>query len=437
MLNQSQESMVNKLFIFCSIICVMSFFSCVNKEKSKKLRSIVTISQDNINITCLDKEAHTLRIILNNDTIQNTSFHDLWKSDIVDVLRKYKSYPDLALLATSSIGEPSIPLRIEVDENIDTLVSITIEPLSQKKANSSIVGPCAKLVLSSNNPNSLVELKKWLFRRHENIDEYRISKMLGIINRLKQKVENEYITNDEIPVMRNFSGKKYKINSEMKSDYYVLFAHSSDNEISGFIEDVVSHNFELTSKSLTSPMPCYRDLNSNGYKCISLIGINKDWTYQVEPLGLVCIDNITPSVNSDSNDFSYSDIIIKKINGIVILPKHINITGSLIINTQQFRGDNAQFVITWGGDIKQITVKREVRSSYSWLKPGKKTILLTNKTSPFHFSYELDLEIGDNYIPIEVMDIAGNISKYSLYIPMVSTKQDNPDINIDNNINVW
>ena len=353
------------------------------------------------------------------------------------MLRKYKSYPDLALLATSSIGEPSIPLRIEVDENIDTLVSITIEPLSQKKANSSIVGPCAKLVLSSNNPNSLVELKKWLFRRHENIDEYRISKMLGIINRLKQKVENEYITNDEIPVMRNFSGKKYKINSEMKSDYYVLFAHSSDNEISGFIEDVVSHNFELTSKSLTSPMPCYRDLNSNGYKCISLIGINKDWTYQVEPLGLVCIDNITPSVNSDSNDFSYSEKKKKKINGIVILPKHINITGSLIINTQQFRGDNAQFVITWGGDIKQITVKREVRSSYSWLKPGKKTILLTNKTSPFHFSYELDLEIGDNYIPIEVMDIAGNISKYSLYIPMVSTKQDNPDINIDNNINVW
>ena len=198
----------------------MFFFSCVNKEKSKKLRSIVTISQDNINITCLDKEAHTLRIILNNDTIQNTSFHDLWKSDIVDVLRKYKSYPDLALLATSSIGEPSIPLRIEVDENIDTLVSITIEPLSQKKVNSSIVGPCAKLVLSSNNPNSLVELKKWLFRRHENIDEYRISKMLGIINRLKQKVENEYITNDEIPVMRNFSGKNIKL---IQKDYIYRF----------------------------------------------------------------------------------------------------------------------------------------------------------------------------------------------------------------------
>lgn len=428
--------MENKLFILCSILCVLLFSSCGNKGKGK-IRPIVTINQDNVNITCLDKETHTIRIILNNDTILNSSFHDIWKSDVIDVLRKCKSYPDLALLATSSIGKPSVSLRIKVDENIDTLFTTIIEPLPQKNVNSSILGPCAKLVLSSNNPNSLVELKKWLFRRHENIDDYRINLMLGIINRLKQKVDNEYITNDRIPVMQNFSGKKYKVNSNMKADYYVLFAHSSDKEISGFIEEVVSNNFELTSNSLASPMSCYRDLNANGYKCISLLGINKDWSYQVEPLGLVCIDNIAPSVNSETQKISYSDITIGKNNSIVILPEQVNITGSLYINTQQFRGDNAQFVITWGGDIKQITVKREVRSSYSWLKPGKKTILLTNKTSPLHFSYELDLEIGDNYIPIEVMDVAGNISKYSLHIPMVSVKEDNPNINIDNNINVW
>ena len=115
----------------------------------------------------------------------------------------------------------------------------------------------------------------------------------------------------------------------------------------------------------------------------------------------------------------------------------MSITGSLIIFTNQFRGNDAQFEILWKGDIKEITVTREVRRNYSWNKPGSKTILLTDKKSPLHFTYNLDLGIGDNYIPIEVMDLAGNISTYSLHIPMVSVEQDKSDINVDNDINIW
>lgn len=72
-----------------------------------------------------------------------------------------------------------------------------------------------------------------------------------------------------------------------------------------------------------------------------------------------------------------------------------------------------------------------------WLKPETKTIVLEDKKSPYRFTYELDLGIGDNYIPITVLDKYGNKTEYSLNIPMVAVEDKNPSINIDNNIDIW
>lgn len=81
-----------------------------------------------------------------------------------------------------------------------------------------------------------------------------------------------------------------------------------------------------------------------------------------------------------------------------------------------------------------ITIKREIKSSWTWLEPGKKTVTLSGKTSPIHFTYQLDLPIGDNFVPITVKDKRGNVREYSYKITMVAVEDNDPDININNNI---
>ena len=53
-----------------------------------------------------------------------------------------------------------------------------------------------------------------------------------------------------------------------------------------------------------------------------------------------------------------------------------------------------------------------------------------------YFTYELDLTVGDNYIPITVKDKRGNVTEYSYNIKMVPVEKSNPEVNINNNINV-
>lgn len=432
---------MKKNILYIYLICFITLSACNNtsqKRGEKTILPVLSVTDEILSVTSLDKNSHMVNIICNKDTLCSKSFTEIWKSDLTTLLQNYNSYEELALFVTSGLNEkPRIPLNIKIDTSIDTLIYMPVKTLKIEERKSSINGKCAQLFMSSFDPNLKVELKKWLFRRQENVGEYRINKMMEIINALRQKGYNEYITNDEVPIIKDFSGKIYKVSSNMKADHYVLFAFSTEKEIIDFIEEVVSNDFDLTMKSVGSSMNCYRDVNTNGYKCIALIGINDDWSFLVEPLGLVCIDNIAPVINSVSEKIEYSDIYLKKNNSVIVLPEHININGMLSIETQQFRGDNAQFVIHWNGDIKDLTIKREIHRSYSWLKPGSKRINLSDKTSPYYFSYELDLGIGDNYIPIIVTDNAGNNATYSLHIPMVAVEDNNPDINIDNNINVW
>ena len=129
--------------------------------------------------------------------------------------------------------------------------------------------------------------------------------------------------------------------------------------------------------------------------------------------------------------------IIKELNSRILLPSDSqDISGWVHISTGQFRGDNAQFTISFGGDVESMTIKREIHRSYSWLSPGTKTIQLSGQTSPIHVTYALDLGIGDNYIPITVKDKRGNVTEYSYHIEMVQVEKTNPEINIDNNIDI-
>ena len=64
---------------------------------------------------------------------------------------------------------------------------------------------------------------------------------------------------------------------------------------------------------------------------------------------------------------------------------------------------------------------------------------LQGKTSPHIFTYELHLEDGDNYVPVTITDLRGNKTEYKFNVACTMTRSNNPEINIDNNVdvNVW
>lgn len=107
-------------------------------------------------------------------------------------------------------------------------------------------------------------------------------------------------------------------------------------------------------------MSCYRMVNSNGYKCICLIAIKKDWSYKIQPLGLVAIDNIAPSYlsnDSDVSSFSFPNSVK------VTLPSNKpDVFGFANVAVGHWAGTGVScactFIISFGGDASSVTIHR-------------------------------------------------------------------------------
>lgn len=329
-----------------------------------------------------------------------------------------------------------------VENEIDTTFHYNIIPFYEEDAVFSISGKCAPLVSKYSNPTQTIDIKKWLFRKQEHLDNDNVRLLSGLVNQLSKSEISEYVTNSEIPVLHNFSGLKYNVKSSIVADHYVLYACSTAKEIEDFVEDVISNDFDLCSKNLGGGMDCYRKTNSNGYKCICLVAINNDWSYKIQPLGLVAIDNIAPvtSLSAYDGDISF----IKFPNNIKVLfpfnKPQINGLCNVRITNSAGNGIecNVSFVVTFAGDVKAVTVKRTKKLCYDSRthRVENKVIDLTDKSSPHTFTYMLHLTDGDNYIPIVVEDNHGNKCEFELNERTKFVRNNSPSINIDNNINI-
>ena len=98
----------------------------------------------------------------------------------------------------------------------------------------------------------------------------------------------------------------------------------------------------------------------------------------------------------------------------------------VIISNGNFRGNDALFEVRFDSGIESISIKREIYHDYMRYryKPETKTIKLSDKESPYHFRYVLDLFVGDNYIPMTITDKFGNSTNYTHKITMVEGKED-------------
>lgn len=440
--------MENKLtHIACLIILIIGLFSCVNETNNRSQKRAqnptVQIIDDTVIIKCNSSQLLTIKV-LDHNIYSNNITAGIWKSSLLSVVKdSYNDEDKWALPLYMTKHNNMLPIHINVSNIVDTIVPVKIQPLIQVDNHTTIKGECAKLVSINNNPDLFPDAKKWLFRTNEYLPDSLISNMVGIYKQLNKNEFDNLFTNSKIPVLKSFSGKTYTVTSNIKADHYVLYACSSQNDINGFVEEIVSNDFELTVPTLNKPLNCYRELNSNGIKCITLICLNNDWSYQIVPLGLVAIDNIAPTKKKTQT----SEIKSINLNNQYQIDLQSGIPevfgfANVIVTNWDGNGIkcNVSFSIYHGGDTKYVTIVREYapgRYESYYPKPEKKKILVENKENPYFFTYDIHLTDGDNIIPIIVEDNHGNTAQYNIVIPAEFEYRNTNSINIDNNIDIY
>jgi hypothetical protein len=377
-----------------------------------------------------------------NEIVLDSNINGNIQYKAIDLFRKVQDKNSLALYATKN--NLNLPLNIVTNSEKDTTFNYHIEPMQEIPQNSKIKGVCAPLALKSSNLNLKKDLKSWLFGKREYMNDSEIDTMSGIIKRLIDSNYEDYVTSSNIPVLHALSDLSYEVTTDMKADYYILYACTSNPDVDSFVRDVVTNDFKAAETSVHKRLRCY-STSSSGFKCISLIGIMKNWSYKIVPLGLVAIDNVAPGQGDLPNicEIDFKDNIR------VFLPNNKpEIAGYARVISTNYGGNgiscNVSFSIEFGGDAKTVTIVREFEDEFAkrfktysdYPRPEKKIINLSGKKSPYEFTYKIHLEEGDNLIPIIVTDNLGNTNHYQVNVPSHFSRDNSPDVNIDNNIDI-
>lgn len=451
--------MYNKpISIIISIFCALCLVSCdqtnssQNTQQNHKTGTTVFLTDEDITISDNNKQStdtHDIQIRIGDSIDYKIGVFNNNKTTIHDLLLSQGGF-NVAFLLAQNNG--NIQVNLSVQDVIDTTITYHLDITDiQEYATKVQSGSCAQLVGICDAENMETQIIKYLYKMEmRNVSDEFKNKMLLYMQALNKTDDfSQYVTVQEIPVVTSFKGIYYRISSDLVADNYYLFACESEKELDEFVEEMVTLKFEGAVHTLTQPMSCYRSPDSSGTICIFLVGIDNNWTYQIAPVGLVCIDNKAPEFNYDpspANSFSYDptvnhhDLLFKKNKIIVRMPENTPvIDGVGYIVTNEWSGNgvscNVNFQVFYKGDVKSITLVREENLA-KWLGKGKKVINLQEVTTPYLFSYELHLEDGDNYLPIILTDLRGNTKEVKYNIGCQSKPNNNPQINIDNTVNV-
>ena len=429
--------MSNKLILSIFVmICGLSIFSSCKDHNSgsKETNAKILFSDDSFIIDSDKTNSFNIVVSLNNKVSYNKTVKGQQKISYIDLLKEPKDkYNDIAYLLATNNGH--LQLGIKVPSLTDTIVDFWhgISEIGTINA-SLLLGNCAPLYGSFTQDNVEGDIIKWLYRNHyNNVGDSTINNIRLYLQDLNRSSYKEYVTNHTIPVVSSFKGIDFSISSDMDADYYYLFACQEEKDIESFVEDIISLKFEGANKSINQPFSCYRLPSTNGLACIMLIGIDSNWTYQISPVGVVSIDNVSP-VFGRSNQKDFKDELLFQSHQIKIHPntKVPDIEGSVNISWGSFQGRgnylNVPYTIQWNGDIKEVRIHTSKSKAYE-------TISLENQTSPVHVSLSTLLNnTGDNYIKVDAIDYIGNSTTSDINIATQEIKDDKPSINLNNNI---
>ena len=325
--------------------------------------------------------------------------------------------------AYSLITKGYVPICINLDNRVDTIFTEKIELAPDNSLYAKVISgeicPIEKYYLSKTTHD---HIQNWLGEDNF-VAAIDMEKMLTRMHPTIYVPTNVDSFPPNIPILKNFAGHKYKIESNLNADNYYLYAPANILDLNNFIQDMIENGFPSSVANLNSALSCFRGKGEGGRFVVFLIGINNDGVYSYIPVGLVAIDNVKPVINSNNLYIDDHDCGLL-LHGVPLgFP---DVQERVIISNGNFRGNDALFEVRFDSGIESISIKREIYHDYMRYryKPETKTIKLSDKESPYHFRYVLDLFVGDNYIPMTITDKFGNSTNYTHKITMVEGKED-------------
>lgn len=390
---------------------------------------------------------HNCALSVNGNVCFKEALSNESRLSILNVLKSSKEFvKDIALQAVHNDGK--IEIRLQIDELVDTSFVYRLSSENVIKENASFSGMGATLYNSSSNPNDEVELKKWLFKKKEYMSDSLVHKLASYYRTLTKSGYDLYRVQGSIPVAKSVEGTTYKVNSTMSADYYALVACSNQQYIDDYVENIVGNGFKGLATTLSQQLICHQKSGASGYKCLMLIGINSDWSYTQQPIGVIALDNSAPHNDSyycSDNDVKHIDFK----NGMrIILPANKpKVFGNAFVQAVHWDGNglecNVTFRVSFSGDVKSVAIQRRGDLCYReygggyYFKQEDKMIYAAQHSSPYTFTYKMHFDDGDNIIPVIYEDYHGNKSKSEVRIRASFVRNSAPDINIDNNIDIY
>ena len=451
------------------VIGILILLSCNKKQDSEKFEvkhlhdNIYKINSNNSN-ACHDVY---VSYYYNGDQVGHidaTDTVEMKKGSLeLDILKVLKHFKNKEAIALRIARNEKVPLRIEIREYVKSYVytttifdtTIMVKPILNFKNEDTLYakvakGICARLEENGNLTYKYTTyIKKYLYDRNCRISDSLLNVMVRIYKELDKTDYKEYYALDEIPILSSYPHCYYSVQTNMKADNYYLIMAEDEEFLNTGIKNLVVDNFSGAYKTPSKPMTSWRFPEESGLQVLFLVGINNDWSKQVIPIGIVAIDNIYPTNNEQSyTKSSEYNIELQSSKQRIIISQKPELNGFATLTKLTIGGNGlscqVSFSLTFGGDIKSVTLVREKYLTYPYpydgygygVKPERRVIDLTNKTSPYKFSYTLHLGDGDNYLPVIVTDMRGNQIEYQINIPASFTRTPDTEININNNLNV-
>ena len=225
-------------------------------------------------------------------------------------------------------------------------------------------------------------IKQWLFEKKIAPNDSMILGMNRILRTMKKSGKNEYYPlSSHIPIVSDISNLRYKFIVDMDGDYFYLYSYpcKSGKKIRSFIEKKIADNFSEASLSPNDIFSC-SNRGGEGPNILFLVSIDKNWNYELLPVGLIVIDQEAPILfqsaggsSAFTTNLAFIEArrgnaeswpkytLISKQNMLIHIPDIPSIKSYVSISIGHFQGDdyfgyNVPFEINSRGDLKTVTI---------------------------------------------------------------------------------
>lgn len=152
------------------MILLICCSSCNNgNTASKQSKPTIGFTTDTLSIDNVSNKKLSIfvqdEIVMSFDGNQDNSI----SMPLLDVVRKCKDKNETALYALKN--NKTLQIKVVVENELDTIYKYNLSPYYEEDVISSISGQCAPLVSKFSNPTLKIDIKKWLFRKKEHLDD--------------------------------------------------------------------------------------------------------------------------------------------------------------------------------------------------------------------------------------------------------------------------